>query len=39
MVYLCEEYAPCEGIDAYDPQLDPSVTGAQIISHQDVEMN
>ncbi|ROV91696.1 hypothetical protein VMCG_09255 [Cytospora schulzeri] len=29
MCYLCEKYAPCDGIDAYDPGKDPSVTGAR----------
>lgn len=28
MCYLIDKYAPIEGIDKYDPRLDPSVTGA-----------
>ncbi|TPX17325.1 uncharacterized protein E0L32_012212 [Thyridium curvatum] len=44
MCYLCEKYAPIDGIDKYDPQKDPSVTGARLTptfakpdhrSHQD----
>jgi hypothetical protein len=34
MCYLCEKYAPIEGIDKYDPQIDPSITGARIIVHE-----
>ncbi|EPE35698.1 Protein kinase-like (PK-like) [Glarea lozoyensis ATCC 20868] len=30
MCYLCEKYAPIDGIDKYDAQKDPSVTGAQL---------
>ncbi|KAF1851055.1 uncharacterized protein K460DRAFT_401082 [Cucurbitaria berberidis CBS 394.84] len=33
MCYLCEKYAPVEGIDKYDPRIDPSVTGAYITPH------
>ncbi|KAI0014973.1 Fructosamine kinase-domain-containing protein [Xylariomycetidae sp. FL0641] len=33
MCYLCEKYAPLEGIDKYDPAIDPSVTGARIVPH------
>lgn len=29
MCYLCEKYAPVEGIDKYDPQKDHGVTGAR----------
>ncbi|KAB5516896.1 Fructosamine kinase-domain-containing protein [Coniochaeta sp. 2T2.1] len=29
--YLCEKYAPVAGIDKYDPQKDPSVTGARLV--------
>lgn len=31
MCYLCEKYAPIDGIDKYDPQKDPSVTGARLL--------
>ena len=27
MCYLCEKFAPIDGIDKYDPVKDPSVTG------------
>lgn len=33
MCYLIEKYAPIDGIDRYDPDIDPSVTGARIIPH------
>ena len=33
MCYLCEEYAPIDGIDKYDPRIDPSITGAGIVPH------
>lgn len=33
MRYLCEKYAPIEGIDKYDQFMDPSVTGARIVPH------
>jgi hypothetical protein len=33
MCYLCEKYAPIDGIDKYDPQIDPSITGARIVPH------
>jgi len=33
MCYLCEKYAPIAGIDKYDPTIDPSNTGAQIVPH------
>lgn len=33
MCYLCEKYAPIDGIDKYDPRIDPSVTGARITPH------
>ncbi|KAI1087198.1 Fructosamine kinase-domain-containing protein [Rostrohypoxylon terebratum] len=33
MCYLCEKYAPTDGIDKYDPQIDPSLTGARIVPH------
>jgi hypothetical protein len=33
MCYLCEKYAPIEGIDKYDPKIDPSITGARIVAH------
>jgi hypothetical protein len=31
MCYLCEKYAPIEGIDKYDPEKDPSVTGSRLV--------
>ena len=31
MCYLCEKYAPIEGIGKYDPQKDPSITGAAFV--------
>jgi hypothetical protein len=31
--YLCEKYAPIDGIDKYDPSIDPSLTGACIDPH------
>ncbi|KAI0202638.1 Fructosamine kinase-domain-containing protein [Astrocystis sublimbata] len=37
MCYLCEKYAPIEGIDRYNPQLDPSITGATIVPHAEEE--
>jgi hypothetical protein len=30
MLYLIEKYAPLEGLPKYDPQKDPSVTGAGV---------
>ena len=33
MCYLCEKYAPIDGIDKYNPQIDPSITGACIVPH------
>ena len=30
MCYLCEKYAPLEGLGKYDSEKDPSVTGARI---------
>ena len=33
MCYLCEKYAPIDGIDKYDAQMDPSITGARIVPH------
>lgn len=33
MCYLCEKYAPIEGIDKYNPMFDPSITGAVITPH------
>lgn len=33
MCYLIEKYAPIDGIDRYDPDIDPSLTGARIIPH------
>ncbi len=34
MCYLCEKYAPLEGIGKYDPQKDPSVTGNLTVVHE-----
>ncbi|KAI1343764.1 Fructosamine kinase-domain-containing protein [Xylariaceae sp. FL0016] len=34
MCYLCEKYAPVDGIDRYDPTIDPSITGARILPHR-----
>ncbi|KAK0512600.1 hypothetical protein JMJ35_004617 [Cladonia borealis] len=31
MCYLCEKYAPLEGLGKYDGEKDPSVTGAHIL--------
>lgn len=33
MLYLCEKYAPLDGVDKYDPRIDPSLTGARIVPH------
>jgi protein-ribulosamine 3-kinase len=33
MCYLSERYAPLEGLDKYNPDMDPSVTGARIVAH------
>lgn len=33
MCYLCEKYAPIDGIDKYDSRIDPSITGASIVPH------
>ena len=33
MCYLCEKYAPMEGIGKYDSEKDPQVTGARIQVH------
>ena len=33
MCYLCEKYAPLEGLGKYDSEKDPSVTGARIQVH------
>ncbi|KAH6848432.1 Fructosamine kinase-domain-containing protein [Chaetomium sp. MPI-CAGE-AT-0009] len=33
MCYLCEKYAPIDGIDKYDPLIDPLLTGACIVPH------
>ncbi|KAF3076466.1 hypothetical protein CFAM422_000954 [Trichoderma lentiforme] len=38
MCYLCEKYAPIDGIDKYDPQIDPSITGAHIVPHVDNDL-
>ncbi|KAI9792949.1 MAG: hypothetical protein M1816_001271 [Peltula sp. TS41687] len=35
MCFLSERYAPLDGLDKYDPNLDPSVTGASIVAHAD----
>ncbi|KFX99302.1 hypothetical protein V490_01848 [Pseudogymnoascus sp. VKM F-3557] len=34
MLYLCEKYAPIDGVDSYDPRIDPSITGASIVPHE-----
>ncbi|KFY46115.1 hypothetical protein V495_02643 [Pseudogymnoascus sp. VKM F-4514 (FW-929)] len=34
MLYLCEKYAPIDGLDSYDPRFDPSITGASIVPHE-----
>ncbi|EHK27169.1 uncharacterized protein TRIVIDRAFT_188080 [Trichoderma virens Gv29-8] len=33
MCYLCEKYAPIDGIDKYNPQIDPAIIGVRIIPH------
>ncbi|KAK7911191.1 hypothetical protein PG985_013672 [Apiospora marii] len=33
MCYLCEKYAPIDGIDKYDSGIDPCITGATIVPH------
>ena len=33
MCYLCEKYAPIDGINEYDPRIDPSMTGDSILPH------
>ncbi|KAL6810212.1 Fructosamine kinase domain-containing protein [Trichoderma camerunense] len=38
MCYLCEKYAPIDGIDKYDPRIDPSITGAHIVPHVDDDL-
>ncbi|KAK8078890.1 hypothetical protein PG994_002697 [Apiospora phragmitis] len=35
MCYLCQKYAPIDGIDAYDASIDPAITGATITPHAD----
>jgi hypothetical protein len=35
MCYLCEKYAPIDGVAKYDPSIDPPITGARIVPHQD----
>lgn len=39
MCYLCEKYAPVDGIDRYDPSIDPSLTGVRIVPHQDTVLD
>ncbi|KAL9069431.1 MAG: hypothetical protein Q9157_006158, partial [Trypethelium eluteriae] len=34
MCYLCEKFAPINGIDTYDAKSDPSITGARIKMHE-----
>ncbi|TDZ17341.1 Protein-ribulosamine 3-kinase [Colletotrichum orbiculare MAFF 240422] len=36
MCYLCQKYAPIDGIDAYDESVDPIKTGAKIVSHEEI---
>lgn len=31
MGYLCEKYAPIDGIDKYDAKKDPSITGTRLV--------
>ncbi|KAK4665647.1 hypothetical protein QC763_0064640 [Podospora pseudopauciseta] len=33
MLYLIEKYAPLNKVDKYDPNIDPSITGACIVPH------
>lgn len=33
MLYLIEKYAPLNGVDKYDPNIDPSIMGACIVPH------
>ncbi|KAF1999062.1 hypothetical protein P154DRAFT_577449 [Amniculicola lignicola CBS 123094] len=33
MCYLCEKYAPIDGIDKYYPQIDPTIPGVCIAPH------
>ena len=37
MCYLCEKYAPLEGLGKYDSEKDPEVTGARIKVHTYVD--
>ena len=38
MCYLCEKYAPLDGLGKYDSDKDPSVTGARITVHALIEI-
>ena len=38
MLYLCEKYAPLEGLGTYRPENDVSVTGAYI-EHETTKMS
>ncbi|KAK4174582.1 hypothetical protein QBC36DRAFT_347835 [Triangularia setosa] len=33
MLYLIEKYGPLDGVDKYNPSIDPSITGACIVPH------
>jgi hypothetical protein len=35
MCYISERYTPLETLDKYNPQNDPSVTGASFVAHAD----
>lgn len=37
MLYLCEKYAPIDGIGKYDKPIDPIETGARIVSHEEIK--
>ncbi|KXH36155.1 hypothetical protein CNYM01_12071 [Colletotrichum nymphaeae SA-01] len=36
MLYLCEKYAPIDGIGNYDESIDPIHTGARIVPHAEI---
>ncbi|KAK1723075.1 Fructosamine/Ketosamine-3-kinase [Colletotrichum acutatum] len=36
MLYLCEKYAPIDGIGKYDKSIGPIETGARIVSHEEI---
>ncbi|KAK1638602.1 Fructosamine kinase-domain-containing protein [Colletotrichum phormii] len=39
ILYLCEKYAPIDGVDKYDESIDPIKTGAKIVSHEELRMS